>query len=122
MGKLVVEGLDLVIQARHAAIAKLRREAERTSSKIDKVGRQLDALVDQRRATLNAIANLENDIAVAQQKIFEEGGKQPTEEEMRLFRSGQVLEAVKRYRDRHSVSLMQARKILVDWKDSNAQA
>jgi len=118
MGKLVVEGLGLVI----AAIAKLRREAERTSSKIDKVGRQLDALVDQRRATLNAIANLENDIAVAQQKIFEEGGKQPTEEEMRLFRSGQVLEAVKRYRDRHSVSLMQARKILVDWKDSNAQA
>jgi len=118
MGKLVVEGLGLVI----AAIAKLRREAERTSSKIDKVGRQLDALVDQRRATLNAIANLENDIAVAQQKIFEEGGKQPTEEEMRLFRSGQVLEACQSYKKRHSCSLMEARKAIVNWGVSYEQS
>lgn len=122
MGKLVVEGLDLVIQARHAAIAKLRREVAKTSSKIDTVGRQLDALVDLRRASLNAIANLENDIAAAQQKIFEEGGKSPTLEELQLFRTGRLLDAVKSYKDRHGCSLMQARRILVDWKDSNAQA
>ncbi len=115
MGNLVVEGLELVVAAREAAIAKLRREVTRSSERIDRIGRQLDALVDLRRATLNRIATLEKEISAAQHVIYEEGGKAPLNEELRLYRSGKKLDAVMSYKGRHKCSLMEAKHALEAW-------